>query len=132
MPPKRYPVKLKVNNKFLSTLPVFEPPVPKSRVKRLIDKKLPNTTSVGSSKTSSPQPENRINSGLKESSTSGLTMNSSGLNPLDKSGKPANKWHKRPVQFKTFTGYKIKYSNWRQKKVKEVKDIKEIKEGVTA
>lgn len=109
-PPRRYWVKLKVPKTVLQKLPVFEPPVSKSRLKKLAqdDKK--------ESKTGSPQPDfnHKINSGLKESSTSGLMMNTVGQVKLDKSGKPAKKWTKKPVLFKTFSGYTVKYVNWRK------------------
>ncbi|EGV62274.1 hypothetical protein PSN45_000995 [Yamadazyma tenuis] len=156
MPPKKYTVKLAVPSKFLATLPVFEVPASKTRVKKLAaeDKKTPAASvdpSVASSKTSSPQPEtggtggaagfgsvnnafnNRINSGLKESSTSGLTMNPiAGQYSLDKSGKPVNRWMKRQTQFKTFTGFKVKYYTWKQKKKDRRESIskKEDKEKV--
>lgn len=140
-PPKRYWVKLNVPSTFLSTLPNFPPPVSKSRLKKIAaeEKKTTGNTASGSastSKASSPTPVSadnqnpannhasapaisnfKINSGLKESSTSGLTMNSisNGLYALDKSGKPCKKWVKKPTQFKTFSGFKVKYVTYKQK-----------------
>ncbi|KAI3402441.2 hypothetical protein KGF56_004849 [Candida oxycetoniae] len=59
----------------------------------------------------------KINAGLKESSTSGLTMNSinSALYTLDKSGKPCKRWVKKTKSFKTFTGFKMKYTVYEPK-----------------
>lgn len=140
-PPKRYWVKLKVPSRILSTLPEFPTPISKSRLKKLVaEERRAGTQSSLSLERSSPQPNDnnnngnnpsnlsqlgsgqaissfKINSGLKESSTSGLTMNSisSGLYALDKSGKPARKWVKKPTQFKTFSGFKVKYISYRHK-----------------
>ncbi|RLV93155.1 hypothetical protein JA1_002687 [Spathaspora sp. JA1] len=74
----------------------------------------------------------KINQGLKESSTSGLTMNSitSGLYALDRSGKPVRKWIKKPREFKTFSGFKVKYICYQTKdgsaKNKEKKELKVV------
>jgi hypothetical protein len=130
-PPRRYWVKLSVSKDYLATLPHFPTPISKSRLKKLAaeDKKNGGGSSMGS-KHSSPTASEagtekpsaassnsaslsqfKINSGLKESSTSGLTMNSitSGLYTLDKSGFPCKKWVKKPRTFKTFSGFKVKY-----------------------
>lgn len=118
-PPKRYWVKVKVPSEYLSKLPKFEPPISKSRLKKIAaeEKKLQSNGTANGSKTASPQPENnlnyKINLGLKEMSTSGLTMNPiTGNYPLDRSGKPARKWVKRQHQFKTFSGFKVQYEHW--------------------
>lgn len=138
--PKRHWVKLKVPSSILQTLPHFPTPISKTRQKKIIaeEKKLmgggtpaaapkkgAKNTSKAASKVSSPAPSNqdasnnnfKINSGLKELSTSGLTMNSINSEHylLDKTGKPTKKWVKKPTQFKTFSGFKIKYVTWRQK-----------------
>ncbi|KAK6198699.1 INO80 complex subunit Ies4-domain-containing protein [Scheffersomyces amazonensis] len=148
-PPKRYWAKLKVPSSFLKTLPNFPTPISKSRLKKIAaeERKVNSTsTSTGGSKVGSPAPstgENngsstnlnnlnngssgatisnfKINSGLKESSTSGLTMNSitSGLYALDKSGKPSKKWVKKTKQFKTFSGFKVKYVSFAHKDEKK-------------
>lgn len=143
-PPRRYWVKLKVPKDLLIKLPKFEPPISKSRLKKIAAEEKRNVSlgidSNWNSKTSSPQPETnyRINLGLKESSTSGLTMNSvSSTFVLDKSGKPSNKFVKRPRQFKTFSGFKIKYVTWKVKrerkeplKDKPAKSNTETKEAI--
>lgn len=143
-PPKRYWVKLKISSKYLSTLPKYEPPVLKSRLKKIAaeEKKLQTTTGSpsgpgnGSSKTSSPQPDSnlnyKINSGLKEMSTSGLTMNPvTGNYPLDKTGKPATKWIKRSYQFKTFSGFKVRYQSWAPKDGKHQQQAKlDLKQSI--
>ncbi|ODV69525.1 DUF1711-domain-containing protein [Hyphopichia burtonii NRRL Y-1933] len=57
----------------------------------------------------------KINSGVKEMSTAGLTMNSANSSSyaLDKSGTGVRKWKKGPRQFKTFSGFKVTYSAYR-------------------
>lgn len=132
--PKRYWVKVNVPSKILATLPKFETPVSKSRLKKLAAEGKKTQAGAGASgalasangsKTASPQPEAglnyKINSGLKEMSTSGLTMNSvAGNYPLDKSGKPVSKWTKGPYSFKTFSGFKVHYKGWVPKNPKVV------------
>lgn len=116
---KKYLAKIKLPPAFLKTLPAFSPPA-KLRVKKLAD-----TKSGLSSKLSSPTPGDetpvnpltshtqanaRINSGMKELSTAGLTMNNiNSTYALDKSGRPCRRWVRRPRQFKTFTGFKVLY-----------------------
>ncbi|CAH6718323.1 hypothetical protein CLIB1444_01S04192 [[Candida] jaroonii] len=132
-PPRKHWVKLKVPKEFLEKIPRFTLPPPKTRVRKVAAEKKNGSDSNSNSKTSSPQPEMnyRINSGLKETSTSGLTMNSiSGTYTLDKSGKPVNKFVKRPRQFKTFSGFKVKYVTWKVKKEREKKEKKEDKKEV--
>ncbi|ODV80814.1 DUF1711-domain-containing protein [Suhomyces tanzawaensis NRRL Y-17324] len=124
--PKRYWATVQVPTAFLKTLPEFAPPVTKSKAKKPSDASATSSTSTTPkskakgkvTKTdSSPTPETvgaisnfKINSGLKESSTSGLTMNSiTSAYTLDKSGAPCKKWVKKPHQFKTFSGFKVKY-----------------------
>ncbi|KAK6464517.1 INO80 complex subunit Ies4-domain-containing protein [Scheffersomyces coipomensis] len=141
-PPRRYWVRLKLPQSFLSTLPEFPTPISKSRLKKIAaeERKAGSTSiSASGSKVGSPAPTGnestpttnlnnpnnnpavisnfKINSGLKESSTSGLTMNSisQGLYALDKSGKPSKKWIKKPRQFKTFSGFKVKHVSWEHK-----------------
>lgn len=67
----------------------------------------------------------KINLGPKESSTSGLTMNSivSGAYTLDKTGAPCRRWVKKPTTFKTFSGFKMRIVSYkprveRKKKIK--------------
>lgn len=141
--PRRHWVKLKAPSSFLKTLPHFPTPISKTRQKKITaeekktagggtspaPKKVTKNTSKTVSKVSSPAPSNnqeasnvnnfKINSGLKELSTSGLTMNSINSEHylLDKSGNPTKKWVKKPAQFKTFSGFKIKYVTWRQKDI---------------
>ncbi|CCE72600.1 Piso0_000187 [Millerozyma farinosa CBS 7064] len=144
--PKKQWVSLKVPSTFLQTLPEFPQPTankskqkkagedPKTSAKpsannsKAVSKSGSKNTSKSTSKLSSPAPKGpdnfKINSGLKESSTSGLTMNSiNGENYLlDKSGSPSSKWVKRSSQFKTFSGFKIKYVTWRHKQHREKKN----------
>lgn len=149
-PPRRYWVKISVNKEFLSKLPHFPTPVSKTRLKKLAaeEKKNGATSTGNSSPTESDQggekggsttaasatqlSQFKINSGLKESSTSGLTMNSinSGLYTLDKSGSPCKKWVKKPKSFKTFSGFKVKYVSYVHKDevMKEINDIKQENE----
>ncbi|KAK6456114.1 INO80 complex subunit Ies4-domain-containing protein [Scheffersomyces xylosifermentans] len=140
-PPKRYWITIPLNPKFLAKLPDFPVPVSKTRLKKIAAEErkaaISASASAGGSKVSSPAPENsnsnnlnagnggapgvisnfKINSGLKESSTSGLTMNSisNGLYALDKSGKPCRRWVKKTTQFKTFSGFKVKYVSYKHK-----------------
>jgi hypothetical protein len=133
-PPKRYWVKIKVPTEFLAKLPHFPTPISKTRLKKIAaeEKKSTGTQGTPSSKGSSPTASEivsekpsaaanqqslsqfKINSGFKESSTSGLTMNpvSTGHVSLDKSSR-AKKWVKKPRQFKTFSGFKVKYVTYK-------------------
>lgn len=139
--PRRHWVKLRAPSSFLQTLPHFPTPISKTRQKKITaeekkitgggtspaPKKVIKNPTKTASKVSSPAPSTnqeasnvnnfKINSGLKELSTSGLTMNSINSEHylLDKSGNPTKKWIKKPTQFKTFSGFKIKYVTWRQK-----------------
>ncbi|CUM66135.1 uncharacterized protein PRCAT00003792001 [Priceomyces carsonii] len=138
---KRYWVKVNVPSTFLTKLPYFAPPISKTRAKKIsIEEKKSALNSANTSKVSSPTPgdvngqnqqNSKINSGLKESSTSGLTMNSinNDLYALDRTGKPSKRWVKRSAQFKNFTGFKIKYVRWKQKEIREPREPKEPKEG---
>lgn len=152
MPSKRYMTTLKVPSSFLGSLPKFSPA--KSRVKKIAVKLAPNSTST--SKAGSPTPnipdgydrdatpsENaasgpaisnfKINSGVKEMSTAGLTMKSIAPDKyvLDKSGKPCKRWTKKPRTFKTFSGFKVTQKLWRGEVVKEkTKDKKKKEEAV--
>ncbi|CAK7909083.1 hypothetical protein CAAN1_25S00430 [[Candida] anglica] len=115
--PKRHWTTLKVSPEFLKTLPAFT--TPKSRAKKVTGSAIP------SSQAASPGPETpgtsggtgalsnyKINAGLKEMSTSGLTMNSITEDyKLDKTSR-VRKWTKRPAQFKTFSGFKVDYVKW--------------------
>ncbi|KAL6453822.1 hypothetical protein SBY92_005397 [Candida maltosa Xu316] len=144
-PPKRHWVKLKLSSKFLGTLPEFPTYISKSRLKKLAqEERRSGSTSINTSQRSSPVPEGGaaattntssgptiINMGLKEGSTSGLTMNSiaSGQYALDKSGKSCKRWIKKPRQFKTFTGFKVTYVEYEPKdKEPEVKIEEKIDE----
>lgn len=145
---KRLWVKLPLPSSYLSTLPEFTHA--KSRVRKVatVEKKH-QAPSQSPSKGSSPAPGDstnssasthnqpaisnfKINSGLKESSTSGLVMNSisNGLYALDKSGKPCRKWVKKPTQFKTFSGFKVKYVSYKHKNAEKPKP--KVKEEVPA
>lgn len=138
---RRLWVKLKLSSKYLATLPKFDPHVSKSRLKKIAqEEKKGVSPSISSLQRSSPAPEGtgtpgpsnsanntgtagsgisqyKINVGLKGDSTSGLTMNS--INPalyiLDKSGKPCQRWVKKSKQFKSFTGFKMKYTKYEPK-----------------
>lgn len=139
---RRLWVKLKLSSKYLATLPKFDSYVSKSRLKKIAqDEKKGISPSISSLQRSSPAPEGtgtpgptnnassasgagssgisqyKINVGLKGDSTSGLTMNS--INPalyvLDKSGKPCRRWVKKQKQFKSFTGFKMKYTKYEAK-----------------
>ncbi|KAI5949656.1 hypothetical protein CANMA_005463 [Candida margitis] len=138
---RRLWVKLRLSSKYLATLPKFDPYVSKSRLKKIAqEEKKGISPSISNSQRSSPAPEGtgtpgpsnnanstgasgsgisqyKINVGLKGDSTSGLTMNS--INPalyvLDKSGKPCRRWVKKQKQFKSFTGFKMKYTAYEGK-----------------
>ncbi|KAI5953606.1 hypothetical protein KGF54_002978 [Candida jiufengensis] len=142
---KRLWIKLRLPTKFLGTLPKFEPFVSKTRLKKIAQEERRIAAGLQSSTTSqksSPAPDGgsvtpapnattsttggsssggisqyKINVGLKESSTSGLTMNSinSALYTLDKSGKPCKRWVKKQREFKSFTGFKMKYTRYEPK-----------------
>lgn len=135
---KKHWVKLSLPKSFLENLPDFPPPVSKSRQKKgpvNDDKKTGmQATSKGSGKNASkngsksvskglsPAPTGeissaKINTGPKEMSTAGLTVNSASSEKyaLDKTSRVSKKWVKRQAQFKTFTGFKIKYVTWKQK-----------------
>lgn len=118
MPPKRQLVKVKVSPEFLKTLPVFATPKAK-RVKKIADDK--KNDKAGDGKNLSPGPNDesassRINTGMKEMSTAGLTVHSVNANfALDKSGRPAKKWVRGSRQFKTFSGFKVKVKTWKHK-----------------
>lgn len=118
MPPKRQLVKLKLPSEFLKTLPVFATPKVK-RVKKIVEDKKNDK----SDKTLLPGPHDdnsKVNSGLKELSTAGLTVHSVNANfALDKSGRPAKKWVRGSTQFKTFSGFKVKLKTWKHKSEKE-------------
>lgn len=128
MAPKKHLVKLQLQPEFLKTLPAFTAPKPK-RVKKVAgdDKKSGNSSSTSGSKGSSPAPEepasHRINTGPKETSTAGLTVNSVNQT-LDKSGAPCKKWVRTTRQFKTFSGFKVKLKTWKQKPQDKVKTEK--------
>ena len=136
---RRLWVKLKLSSKHLARFPRFDAPVPKSILKRIThDERKDASPSISSLQRSSPAPDGtgtpgpsnntnstggaggsgisqyKINVGLKGDSTSGLTMNS--INPalyvLDKSGKPCRRWIKKQKQFKSFTGFKMKYTKY--------------------
>ena len=136
---RRLWVKLKLSSKHLANFPRFDAPVPKSILKRITqDERKGVSPSISSLQRSSPAPEGtgtpgpsnnsnstggaggsgisqyKINVGLKGDSTSGLTMNS--INPalyvLDNSGKPCRRWVKKQKQFKSFTGFKMKYTKY--------------------
>ncbi|CAN3367784.1 hypothetical protein DICA4_F09296 [Diutina catenulata] len=135
MPPRRYMVKLQLSQEFLKTLPHI--PSQKTRLRRLQAERLAAANAAaGGSKQGSPSVEGtdkqtlsnfKINSGLKGDSTAGLTMNTIGSNALDRTKKPAKRWTKRPRQFKTFTGFKVKYNIYKPKK-DEVKQEIEVKQ----
>lgn len=121
MPPKRQLVKLKVSPEFLKTLPVFATPKAK-RVKKITEDK----KNEKNDKNLLPGPHDdnsKVNSGMKELSTAGLTVHSVNANfALDKSGRPAKKWVRGSRQFKTFSGFKVKLKTWRHKSEKEKHD----------
>lgn len=146
-PPRRFWVKVSVPKDFLGKLPHFPTPISKSRLKKLqAEEKKNGNGSISGSKHSSPTASEagtekpsaasanapplsqfKINSGLKESSTSGLTMNSitSGLYTLDKSGAPCRKWVKKPKSFKTFSGFKVKYVRYEHKSAKQLEKLEQ-------
>lgn len=119
---KTYPVTLTVPKAVLKKLPAFNKP------KLSLNFKRGTLSTVSSSKVSSPTPDNtpnhpvsnhmannaKINSGVKEMSTAGLTLNNvgNGYNNLDKSGNPTKKWHKKTRLFKTFSGFKATYMSY--------------------
>lgn len=122
-PPKRYWAKIKLPTEFLKTLPNFPTPISKSRLKKLAAEERraqsEGTTppSGDTSKISSPAPTIDVASTMettpaapepvpkKEPASSNL--HSSYV--LDKSGGTVRKWIKQPRQFKTFSGFKVKY-----------------------
>lgn len=95
---------------------MFSAPTPKarSRVKKLSteDKKSAPSPRL------SPAPVEetvvaKINTGPKELSTAGLTLNTV-VQALDKSGRPCRRWAKRPLEFKTFSGFKVGVDIWKR------------------
>lgn len=131
MPPKRQLVKLKVSPEFLKTLPVFATPKAK-RVKKVAEEK--KSDKAGDGKHLSPgldEPASaRINTGLKELSTAGLTVHSVNANfALDKSGRPAKRWVRGTRQFKTFSGFKVKIKTWKNKSERGEKEKTEKTES---
>ncbi|OBA20705.1 hypothetical protein METBIDRAFT_43682 [Metschnikowia bicuspidata var. bicuspidata NRRL YB-4993] len=110
---KKYNVKVRLPTSYLETLPVFATPKPKSRAKKLSAEDKKNAGSPGSSPAPADDvPAARINTGPKELSTAGLTVNTV-TQTLDKSGRPCRKWKKGPREFKTFTGFKVGLSVWK-------------------
>lgn len=98
---KRYMVTLTVPKTFLTTLPQFATPQTKSRQKKAAEKKS-GATSIAGSKTASPAPDSKSKD-----------TNAKVTKP--KSTQKAKTWVKKPLQFKTFSGFKVKYVTWRQK-----------------
>lgn len=142
-PPKRFWARLKLSPKFLGTLPEFPAYISKSRLKKLAqEERRSGTTSMTTLQRSSPAPEGgasaigptisnyKVNVGLKEGSTSGLTINSitSGQYSLDKSGKPAKRWVKKPRLFKTFTGFKVTCVSFKPEHGPETKETQKTEE----
>lgn len=117
MATKKHLVKLKLLLEFLKTLPVFAPPKPKRVKKVAAEDKKSSSTGPDGHKGSSPAPDDtpapKINTGPKEMSTAGLTVNN--INQaLDKSGAPSKKWVRTTRQFKSFSGFKTKIKTWKQ------------------
>ena len=142
-PPKRFWARLKLSPKFLGTLPEFPAYISKSRLKKLAqEERRSGTTSMNTLQRSSPAPEGgasttgttisnyKVNVGLKEGSTSGLTINSitSGQYSLDKSGRPAKRWVKKPRLFKTFTGFKVTCVTYKPENSAETKETQKIEQ----
>lgn len=142
-PPKRFWARLKLSPKFLGTLPEFPAYISKSRLKKLAqEERRSGTTSMNTLQRSSPAPEGgasttgttisnyKVNVGLKEGSTSGLTINSitSGQYSLDKSGRPAKRWVKKPRLFKTFTGFKVTCVTYKPEHSAETKETQKIEQ----
>lgn len=111
---KRYMVTLTVPKSFLSELPQFATPQTKSRQKRAAEKK---ATAAGGSKTASPAPDSK-------------TKDGNGKVAKPKAPQKAKTWVKKPLQFKTFSGFKVKYITWRQKESRKEK-AKIEKDGKT-
>lgn len=129
MATKKHLVKLKLLSDFLKSLPVFAPPKPKRVKKVAADDKKASSAGPDGHKGSSPAPDDtpaaKINTGPKEMSTAGLTVNT--VNQiLDKSGNPSKRWVRTTRQFKSFSGFKSKIKTWKQKPdaKKEVKTEK--------
>lgn len=129
---KKNLVTLKAPSTFLKTLPNFPPPQAKSRSKKATgeDKKGQTEgeaktskgggkgTSKSGSQVSTPGPQNNGASskgGTNNKDTAASNVVSNDQLALDKSGKLSKRWFKRPSQFKTFTGHKIKYWTWKLK-----------------
>lgn len=129
-PPRRHWAKLKVPSSFLKTLPDFPTPLSKTAAAAAAAAAAASASAAAASAAAaaaSAQTEsgnsaentngeslgnNKINVGLKELSTSGLTMNNANDNySLDKTGR-VRKWVKKSVQFKAFSGFKVTYDKW--------------------
>lgn len=118
MAAKKQIVKLQVPLAFLASLPAFATPKPKSRVKKLTVDEKKSATSPGSSPAPAEDSQTqKINTGPKELSTAGLSVNTSSQT-LDKSGSACRKWTRGLKQFKTFSGFKIKIRRYVAKDVK--------------
>lgn len=110
MAPKKQSVTLQLPLEFLATLPAFTAkpkPKPKAEPKKVPPKK-PDAYA------SSPAPEEnqgRVNTGPKDLSTAGLTVNSV-TQTLDRSGKPCRAWTRGNLQFKAFSGFKVTVKRW--------------------
>ena len=129
---KKNLVTLKAPASFLKTLPDLRPPQAKSRSKKATgedkkgltegESKASKGGSKGSSKNgsqvSTPGPQSNGASskgGSNNKDTGASNVVSNGQLALDKSGQLSKRWFKRPSQFKTFTGHKIKYWTWKLK-----------------
>lgn len=143
-PPKRYWAKIKLPTEFLKTLPNFPTPISKSRLKKLAAEERraqsEGTTppSGDNSKLSSPVPTIDVASSTMETAPAApepvqkkepASSNLHSSYVLDKSGGTVRKWTKQPRQFKTFSGFKVKYQAYavlseESKEKKEDADLK--------
>lgn len=110
---KRYMVTLTPPRLFLSTLPQFASST-KSRIKKVAEKKSVAGSAAGS-KTASPAPD-----------TKAKDIHAKITKP--KNIQKAKSWLKKPLQFKTFSGFKVKYVTWRQKETRKDTKTKAEKE----
>lgn len=119
-PTRQRMVKLKVPPKFLNTLPSFLIKALNSMVDIEVN------ISPGVLGTTGASGAIKTNLGLKESSNSGLSINSvaNGTYSLDKTSH-CRKWVKKPATFKTFSGFRMRILSWKprvERKKQEKKD----------
>lgn len=144
-PPKRYWAKIKLPTEYLKTLPNFPTPVSKSRLKKIAaeERKAQSegspTPTATTPKLASPTPSVEVASTIEttpaapEPAPKKEPATSSSLHSnyvLDKTGGTCKKWKKRPRQFKTFSGFKVKYRAYGVVESEAKDEKKETKEEI--